>query len=189
MHRFTMRSAASSVSMTKTRCKCRDTRICSASRTVVSNVPYAASSIALTKSRYRSPLYMMDDLNFQVPLLPSRFFVTEDGWFSQPGVQDVRRGLRSSCPRCRCPCLLEFLNLCCQLSDSSLVFNSGLPYPSTDYGLHVLVPWNHGCVITFSPLETRLLNSIFSQFHVRSAFSHARRWSCVPALPGVSLVT
>ena len=41
----------------------------------------------------------------EVPLLPSGFFAADDWWLSQ------RRGLRTSCLRCRCPCLLEPLDL------------------------------------------------------------------------------
>ena len=36
----------------------------------------------------------------EVQLLPSRFFTAEGWWLTQPGVQDVRRGLRNSCPCC-----------------------------------------------------------------------------------------
>ena len=63
----------------------------------------------------------------EVPLLPSRFFTAEGWWLAQPGVQDVRRGLRTSCPRCRAPCLLQSLDLCRELADSLLVFNSAFP--------------------------------------------------------------
>ena len=48
----------------------------------------------------------------EIPLLPSRFLTAESWWLIQPGVQDVRRGLRTSCFRCRAQCLLQSLDLC-----------------------------------------------------------------------------
>ena len=37
--------------------------------------------------------------------------------------------------------LLECLDLCRQLSDSTLVFNSGFSDPSTDHRFHTLISW------------------------------------------------
>ena len=49
----------------------------------------------------------------EVPILPSRFFTAEGWWLTQPGVQDVRLGLRTLC-------LLQYLVLYGQLTDRPL---------------------------------------------------------------------
>ena len=109
-----------------------------------------------------------------------REITTEDWWLSQPR---IRRELRTGRARCRAPCLLQSLDLCRQLSDSSLIFHLGLSDQPTDHGLHGLVLWNHGCVGRSSacsaPLDTR--RGKFSLFHCITCelcfqlVSHARR--------------
>ena len=61
----TMRSATSSVSISRIRHTCRETWICSGSQRVVSIVPCAGSSTAVTKSGYLSPLRVVYSRNLQ----------------------------------------------------------------------------------------------------------------------------
>ena len=112
----TIRSAVSSVNLTRIRYRCLESWICSTSQRVVSIGPCAGSSMAVTNSGYLSPLHMM--LKYH-----SCHFVFSP---RKTGGFPSRH-------------LLESLDLCRQLPDSALVFNSGFSEPSTDYGLHTSV--------------------------------------------------
>ena len=141
----TMRSAASSVSITRIRYRCLETCTCSGSQSAVSMCGifhcYRQVKVLIACA------HDVRSINFKYHSCHLASSPRKAGGFSQPGVQDVRRRQLTSCFRCRSPCLLQSLDLRRQLSDSSLVFNSSLCDPSADHGLHVLVLWNHGCVV------------------------------------------
>ena len=131
----TMRSAPSSVSITRVRYRCRETWICSASQRAVSIGPCAGSSMAVTNSGYLSPLHMTYAVNLKYR---SCHFVSsprKTGGFPSRASRRFVAGCVAVAPAAAASHLLESLDLCRQLSNPALVFFwllrsiHGLPSP------------------------------------------------------------